>query len=63
MDQLIRLGPEIFHFGNRQGKVIVVFDNDERVACIAARELVEKGYDNTRMLSQGLAGIGNAHPE
>ena len=38
---------------NREGKVIVIYDNDERLAPNAATTLVQRGYDNIFMLSGG----------
>ena len=38
---------------NQPGKIIIVYDEDERVAPKAATTLVERGYDNLFLLSGG----------
>ena len=38
---------------NAEGKIILVYDDDERAAHRAATTLVERGYDNLFMLSGG----------
>ena len=38
---------------NIPGKIIVVYDEDERIAPHAATTLVQRGYDNLFMLSGG----------
>ena len=38
---------------NREGKIIVLYDEDERLAPLAATTLVERGYENLFLLSGG----------
>jgi len=38
---------------NQTGKIILIYDEDERIAPKAASTLVERGYDNLFMLSGG----------
>jgi len=38
---------------NREGKIIVLYDEDEKIAPIAASTLVQRGYDNVFLLSGG----------
>jgi len=38
---------------NKEGKVIMIYDDDERLAATAATTLVQRGYDNIFMLSGG----------
>ena len=46
--------PELLAYKNQPGKIIVVYDDDERVAPRAAQTLVERGYENMFMLSGGM---------
>jgi len=45
---------ELRSFCNKEGKIIVVYDEDETMAPRAATILVERGYDNVYMLSGGI---------
>jgi len=45
---------ELRSFCNKEGKIIVVYDEDESMAPKAATVLVERGYDNVYMLSGGI---------
>lgn len=44
----------MLRFKNRDGKIIVVYDNDEVLAAKSATTLVERGYENVFMLSGGI---------
>ena len=46
--------PELFRFKNKPNKLIIVYMGDERKGCQAANLLVEKGYENTFLLSGGI---------
>lgn len=46
--------PELFRFKNKPNKLIIVYMGDERKGCAAANLLVEKGYENTFLLSGGI---------
>jgi len=39
---------------NREGRIILVYDEDERIAPNVATTLVQRMYDNVFMLSGGL---------
>lgn len=41
-------------FKNVEGKIIIVYDNDESLASRCATTLIQRGYDNVFMLSGGL---------
>ncbi|CAK9051340.1 Centrosomal protein of 41 kDa (Cep41) (Testis-specific gene A14 protein), partial [Durusdinium trenchii] len=56
-----RFTADMYRFKNRPGKVIVVYDDDERFSSLAARLLVERGFDNVRLLTGGLKVFGNAN--
>ena len=45
---------EMRAFRNKPGSIILVYDEDERLASNAATILVQRGYDNIFMLSGGL---------
>lgn len=44
---------ELLAYKNQEGKIIVLYDEDEKIAPRAAATLVERGYDNIFMLSGG----------
>ncbi len=44
---------ELLLFKNQPGKIILIYDDDERIAPKAATTFVERGYDNLFMLSGG----------
>lgn len=46
--------PELYRFKNKPDKLIIVYMGDERKGCLAANLLVEKGYENTYLLSGGI---------
>ncbi|XP_033095815.1 centrosomal protein of 41 kDa-like isoform X2 [Anneissia japonica] len=45
---------EILAYRNQPGKIIVMYDEDERIATGAATTFAERGFDNTFVLSGGL---------
>ena len=47
---------------NREGTMIVLYDNDERVAAPLATLFYDKGFDNVYLLSGGLRVVGNKFP-
>ncbi|CAF0732433.1 unnamed protein product [Brachionus calyciflorus] len=55
--------PEMLAYKNQSGKIIVVYDDDERIAPRAATTLVQRGYDNLFMLSGGLKLAIKKFPE
>lgn len=44
---------EMLAFKNQPGKIIVAYDDDERICPKAATTLVQRGYDNLFLLSGG----------
>ncbi|ELU06339.1 hypothetical protein CAPTEDRAFT_224847 [Capitella teleta] len=54
---------EMLAFKNREGKIIIIYDEDERIASYAATTLVQRGYDNLFMLSGGLKVCGQLFPD
>ena len=45
--------PDMLAYKNQPGKIIVVYDDDERLGPKAATTLVQRGYDNLFLLSGG----------
>ncbi|CAF0907255.1 unnamed protein product [Rotaria sordida] len=45
---------ELLIYKNQKGKIIIVYDEDERIAPHAATIMVERGYNNIFLLSGGL---------
>ncbi|RXM31571.1 Coatomer subunit gamma-2 [Acipenser ruthenus] len=48
---------------NASGKIIILYDEDERVASQAATTMCERGFENLFMLSGGLKVIAQKFPE
>ena len=46
--------PELHRFKNKEGKKIVVYVNDERNGIQAARAMVDRGHENTCLLTGGI---------
>ena len=44
---------ELLAYKNQPGKIILIYDEDERIAIKAATTFVQRGYDNLFMLSGG----------
>jgi centrosomal protein CEP41 len=44
---------ELLAFKNQEGKIILIYDDDEKIGPKAAATFVERGYDNLFMLSGG----------
>lgn len=55
--------PELLAYKNQPGKIVVVYDDDEKIAPKAAQTLVERGYDNLFLLSGGLKLAFKKFPE
>ena len=50
-----RISPELYHFKNREGKIIVVYDEEDgKVAGAVANTMVQKGFENVHLLSGGM---------
>jgi|TARA_B100000683_G_scaffold33966_1_gene29702 centrosomal protein CEP41 len=57
-----RAQPDLYRFRNREGRLIVLYDDDERMAAAAAHQLVHRGFDNVYVLTRGIVGFHNAYP-
>uniref|UniRef100_A0ABM5GLL4 Centrosomal protein of 41 kDa isoform X1 n=1 Tax=Pogona vitticeps TaxID=103695 RepID=A0ABM5GLL4_9SAUR len=53
----------ILEYKNAHGKIIIVYDDDERVASQAATTMCERGFENLFMLSGGLRVVVQKIPE
>lgn len=51
--------PELYSFKNKEGTLIIMYDDNERnsIAARAADRLVERGFDNVFLLSKGIYGF------
>ncbi|CAL1539048.1 unnamed protein product [Lymnaea stagnalis] len=54
---------EMLQFKNQTGKIILLYDEDERLSHRAATTLVQRGYDNLFMLSGGMKVAYKLFPE
>lgn len=54
---------EVLDYKNAAGKIIIVYDEDERIASQAATTMCERGCENLFMLSGGLKIIAQKFPE
>nr|XP_056703128.1 centrosomal protein of 41 kDa [Euleptes europaea] len=54
---------DILEYKNAHGKIIIVYDDDERIAGQAATTMCERGFENLFMLSGGLRVIAQKFPE
>ncbi|KAM4618172.1 centrosomal protein of 41 kDa [Polymixia lowei] len=54
---------EVLEYKNAAGKIIIAYDEDERVASQAATTMCERGFENLFMLSGGLKVIAQKFPE
>ncbi|XP_053107196.1 centrosomal protein of 41 kDa [Hemicordylus capensis] len=53
----------ILEYKNAHGRIIILYDDDERVASQAATTMCERGFENLFMLSGGLRVIAQKIPE
>ncbi|KAM6301864.1 centrosomal protein of 41 kDa-like isoform 2-T2 [Podargus strigoides] len=53
----------ILEYKNAHGKIIILYDNDERFASQAATTMCERGFENLFMLSGGLKVLAQKIPE
>ncbi|KFQ35318.1 Centrosomal protein of 41 kDa, partial [Mesitornis unicolor] len=53
----------ILEYKNAHGKIIILYDNDERLASQAATTMCERGFENLFMLSGGLKVLAQKVPE
>lgn len=54
---------EVLEYKNASGKIIIVYDEDERIASQAATTMCERGFENLFMLSGGLKVVAQKFPE
>ncbi|KAK1887987.1 Centrosomal protein of 41 kDa [Dissostichus eleginoides] len=54
---------DVLEYKNASGKIIIVYDEDERIASQAATMMCERGIENLYMLSGGLKVIAQKFPE
>ncbi|XP_056595792.1 centrosomal protein of 41 kDa isoform X2 [Triplophysa dalaica] len=54
---------EVLEYKNSSGKIIIVYDEDERIASQAATTMCERGFENLFMLSGGLKVVFQKFPE
>ncbi|NXW68243.1 CEP41 protein, partial [Hirundo rustica] len=54
---------DILEYKNAHGKIIIIYDNDERLASQAATTMCERGFENLFMLSGGLKVLAQKIPE
>ncbi|XP_075414780.1 centrosomal protein of 41 kDa isoform X1 [Tenrec ecaudatus] len=54
---------DILEYKNAHGKIIILYDDDERVASQAATTMCERGFENLFMLSGGLKVLAQKFPE
>ncbi|XP_044048742.1 centrosomal protein of 41 kDa isoform X2 [Siniperca chuatsi] len=54
---------EVLEYKNAAGKIIIVYDEDERIASQAATTMCERGFENLFMLSGGLKGKKSSVPQ
>ncbi|XP_019399350.1 PREDICTED: centrosomal protein of 41 kDa isoform X1 [Crocodylus porosus] len=53
----------ILEYKNAHGKIIILYDDDERIASQAATTMCERGFENVFMLSGGLKVLAQKVPE
>uniref|UniRef100_A0A8D0G4D5 Centrosomal protein 41 n=1 Tax=Sphenodon punctatus TaxID=8508 RepID=A0A8D0G4D5_SPHPU len=53
----------VLEYKNAHGKIIILYDDDERLASQAATTMCERGFENLFMLSGGLKVISQKIPE
>ncbi|XP_075713631.1 centrosomal protein of 41 kDa isoform X2 [Rhinoderma darwinii] len=54
---------EILNYKNAHGKIIILYDEDERIASQASTTMCERGFENVFMLSGGLKVIAQKFPD
>lgn len=54
---------EVLEYKNASGRIIIVYDEDERIASQAATTMCERGFENLFMLSGGLKVVAQKFPE
>ena len=54
--------PEVHRFKNQEGKKIIMYVGDERNGVAAARTMVDRGYENTYLLTGGIEKFIEDYP-
>ena len=54
--------PEVHRFKNQDGKLIICYVADERNGIAAARAMVDRGYENTYLLTGGIEKFIEDYP-
>ncbi|XP_049578684.1 centrosomal protein of 41 kDa isoform X1 [Syngnathus scovelli] len=54
---------EILEYKNAEGKIIIVYDEDERIATQAATSMCQRGFENLFLLSGGLKVLAQKFPD
>lgn len=54
---------DVLEYKNAEGRIIIVYDEDERIASQAATTMCQRGFENLFMLSGGLKVIAQKFPE
>nr|CAB3267296.1 centrosomal protein of 41 kDa [Phallusia mammillata] len=54
---------EILDYKNSPGRIIILYDEDERLSTVCATTMVERGFDNIFILSGGLKILAQNIPE
>jgi len=49
-----RVSPELFRYKNKEDRLIVLYDADEKIGAAAATLMVQKGWENVYLLTGGL---------
>lgn len=54
---------EVLNYINKDGKIIIIYDEDERLAHMCSTTMIERGVDNLFMLSGGLKVLNMKFPK
>ncbi|KAJ8603791.1 hypothetical protein CTAYLR_000193 [Chrysophaeum taylorii] len=57
-----KMHAEMYQFRNLDGKLIILYDDAERLAAAAAHQLVHRGFSNVFVLSRGILAFAEAFP-
>mmetsp|Transcript_4014 Transcript_4014/g.5587 ORF Transcript_4014/g.5587 Transcript_4014/m.5587 type:complete len:335 (+) Transcript_4014:173-1177(+) len=57
-----KMSAEMYTFKNKEGQLIILYDNDTTIACQAAHTMCTRGFDNIYILSGGLYAFSERHP-
>lgn len=55
--------PQMYHYKNKQNKIIVIYHFDEKKGIEYANNFAEKGFENIYLLSGGIEAFGQEIPE